>query len=74
MALHQQMATFLRLIFKYKKEKNYNFFSSLEDIKYMLHNKRFCLNNLDSHLACVKGFLVSDLTFHDFTNPLDDSA
>jgi len=68
LALHQQMATLLHLIFKDKQVETYNIFSSLEDINCMLHNERFCLDNVDSRLAHVEVFFVSDSTFGDLTN------
>jgi len=74
MTLHQQMDTLLGPIFKNRQVENYNVFSSLEDIKHMIHNQRFSLDNLDSYLAHVEGFLVSDSASGDLTDPADDSA
>lgn len=74
MTLHQQMDTLLGPIFKNRQAENYNVFSSSEDIKHMIHNQRFYLDNLDSYLAHVEGFPVSDSTSGDLTDPADDSA
>lgn len=74
MTLHQQMDTPLGPIFKNRQVKNYNVISSLEDIKHMIHNQRFYLENLDSYLPHVEGFPVSDSASGDLTDPADDSA
>lgn len=74
LALHQHMLTLLWLVLKDHKVENYNVFSSLEDIKHMLWNKMFCLDNMDYHLACVQGFLVSDSTFGDLRDPSGSSS
>lgn len=51
-----------------------NIFPSLEEITRMLCNKRFCLDNIDSCMACVKGFLVSDFPSGDLIDPPGSSA
>lgn len=66
------MVTFLSFIFKYKQVKTYNIFSSLEDIKQMIFILKYCLDSVDSHLAHVEGFLVSDSISGDLTDPLID--
>lgn len=65
------MATLLRRIFKYKKVENYNFFSSLDEIKHMHRNQKNFFDNFYSLLAQVEIFLVSDSSSGDLTNPLD---
>lgn len=68
LALNQQ-TTFLPLLFKDKHDENYNLFLSLEDIKRLLCIMHLCLDNLDSRLAQVESFFVSDSTPRDLTNP-----
>ena len=52
---------------------NYNIFSSLKDIKCLVRNTHFCLNNMDSHLVRVGTFLFSDLSYGDLMDPPDHS-
>ncbi len=75
------MDTLLHLIFKDKQEDKYNVLFALEDIKHMLWNQRFCLDNVDSWLARMESFLVSYSSSSDLidlpsepTNHLVDSA
>lgn len=67
--LNHQLTTFLHILFKEKHVENYNVFSSLADIKRMLHNICFHIDNFDSRLAQVESFFVSDYVLGDLTNP-----
>lgn len=66
------MMTLLHLIYKDKQVENYNVFSFLEDIKQMLRNMRFFLDNVDSYLVKVEGFFVCDSASGDPIDPLVD--
>lgn len=66
------MDKLLCLIFKDKQVESYNLFVGLEDIKCMLWSQRFCLDSVESRLAQVENFIVSDFASKDLTDPLGD--
>lgn len=71
---HWQMKNLLGLILKDKQVEKYNVFSSLEDIKGMLINHRFCLDMIDSRLAHVEGHIACESKSGDLLDPLGLSA
>lgn len=81
LSLHQQLTIFLCPLFKDKQTNNYNVFYGIEDIKYILCNHHFTLNNIDVWLGCVEGSLILDSTsgnlmdsLVDLTLPIDSSS
>jgi len=57
--LHWKMKTLLGLVLRDKQVKKYNIYASIEDVKRMLRNLRFCVETIATHLMCVKNpFLV----------------
>lgn len=72
LSLHQQMDTLLQLVFKANQVDNYNVFSGLEDIKHILRNHRFNLNNIYSRLNHVEICLLSYFASSELNNSPGD--
>jgi len=53
------------MIFKDKQNFSYNIFSGIKDIKHILPNHCFSLNNIDVMLGHVEGFLILNSTSRD---------
>lgn len=68
--LHQKMKVLLGLVLRDKKVEKYNIFASLENMKRMLRNLRFGVEELDAPLMNVESHIVCDLDGGEKLDPL----